>query len=74
VGVALAADELEELAEAAARAAAAATAAVPAPAAPQDALPITRPAGIPAEPARIVTPANGTAATTWPASGSAGWS
>lgn len=74
VGVALAADELEELAEAAARAAAIAAAPVPAPAAPQDTLPTTRPAGIAAEPARIVTTANGTAATAWPASGSAGWS
>jgi hypothetical protein len=78
VGVALAADELEELAEAAARAAAIAAAPVPAPtappAAPLTALPTSRPSGISAEPARIVSSGSGTAATAWPASGSAGWS
>lgn len=68
VSTALAADELEELAEQAARAAMR----EPAPAAPAS-LPPARPA-IAGEPAKIVTPASGTAATAWPASGSAGWS
>jgi uncharacterized protein len=69
VSTALAADELEELAEQASRAAMQA----PVAAAPPASLPPARP-GIAAEPAKIVTPANGTAATAWPASGSAGWS
>lgn len=69
VSTALAADELEELAEQASRAAMQA----PVAAAPQASLPTARP-GIAAEPAKIVAPANGTAATAWPASGSAGWS
>jgi uncharacterized protein len=68
VSTALAADELEELAEQASRAAMQAPVA-----APQASLPLARP-GIAAEPAKIVTPANGTAAPAWPASGSAGWS
>jgi uncharacterized protein len=71
VSTALAADELEELAEQAARAAMRPPAA---PAAPATALPLARPEGIAAEPAEIITPANGTAASAWPASGSAGWS
>jgi uncharacterized protein len=69
VSTALAADELEELAEQATRAAMQ----VPVAAAPQASLPPARP-GIAAEPAKIIAPANGTAATSWPASGSAGWS
>jgi hypothetical protein len=69
VSTALAADELEELAEQASRAALQ----PPVAAAPPASLPPARP-GIAAEPAKIVTPANGTAAVAWPASGSAGWS
>ncbi len=84
VGTALAADELDEFAEFAERTSRAAMGAPPelpaqaAPAAPASALPSTRPSGIAAEPATIVSPANGaansTAATAWPASGSGGWS
>jgi hypothetical protein len=70
VSTALAADELEELAEQAARA----VIRPAAPAAPPSSLPPARPVGISSEPATIITPANGTAATAWPASGSAGWS
>ncbi|HEX4019328.1 MAG TPA: roadblock/LC7 domain-containing protein [Frankiaceae bacterium] len=75
VGTALAADELAEFAERASRAALSPPPAPAAPAAPVSSLPTTRPSGIAAEPATIVSSApNGTAATAWPASGSAGWS
>jgi predicted regulator of Ras-like GTPase activity (Roadblock/LC7/MglB family) len=73
VSTALAADELEELAEQASRAAMQAPVTPPPPVAAPASLPQARP-GIAAEPAKIVTPANGTSATAWPASGSAGWS
>ena len=71
VSTALAADELEELAEQAARAAMQ----LPVrPAAPQASLPARAVRASLLSPRKIVTPANGTAATAWPASGSAGWS
>lgn len=73
VGTALAADELAEFAERTSWAAMNAPAEPAAPAAPVSSLPTTRPPGIAAEPATIVS-ANGTAAVAWPASGSAGWS
>jgi uncharacterized protein len=71
VGTALAADELAEFAE---RTSLAAMSAPAAPAAPVSSLPATRPSGIAAEPATIVSSPHGTAAAAWPASGSAGWS
>ncbi len=65
VGTALAADELEEFAERTSRAAMSAApepVAPPAPAAPVSALPPSRPSGIAAEPATIVSAANGSSA------------